>query len=111
MLTEVQSGLDGRAGSMATLTGGGTEAELADGVLQWSSGHLDLHGQVRRRAAKVYQGSGRGKGYRRQGNRGGGPTYLRQRPAQFRLLQVMWSRIVAAGLLLVLERSFCGGSW
>ena len=38
MLTEVQSGLDGRAGSMATLTGGGAEAELADGVLQWSSG-------------------------------------------------------------------------
>ena len=44
MLTEVQSGLDGRAGSMATLTGGGAEAELADGVLQWSSGCLDLHG-------------------------------------------------------------------
>ena len=44
MLTEVQSGLDGRAGSMATLTGGGAEAELADGVLQWSSGRLDLHG-------------------------------------------------------------------
>ena len=30
MLTEVQSGLDGRAGSMATLTGGGAEAELVD---------------------------------------------------------------------------------
>ena len=44
MLTEVQSGLDGRARSMATLTGGGAEAELVDGVLQWSSRRLDLHG-------------------------------------------------------------------
>ena len=41
MLTEVQSGLDGRAGSMATLTGGGAKAVLADGVLWWSSGRLD----------------------------------------------------------------------
>ena len=41
MLTEVRSGLDGRAGSMATLTGGGAKAVLADGVLRWSSGLLD----------------------------------------------------------------------
>ena len=41
MLTEVQSGLDGRAGSMATLTDCGTKAVLADGVLRWSSGLQD----------------------------------------------------------------------
>jgi len=41
MLTEVQSGLDGRAGSMATLTDGGAKAVLADGVLRWSSGLQD----------------------------------------------------------------------
>ena len=41
MLTEVQSGLDGRAGSMATLNGGGAKAVLADEVLWLSSGHLD----------------------------------------------------------------------
>ena len=41
MLTEVRSGLDGRAGSMATLTGGGAKAVLVDGVLWCSSGCLD----------------------------------------------------------------------
>ena len=41
MLTEVRSVLDGRVGSMATLTGGGAKAVLADGVLRWSSGLLD----------------------------------------------------------------------
>ena len=44
MLTEVRSVLDGRVGSMATLTGGGAKAVLADGVLRWSSGRLDCTG-------------------------------------------------------------------
>ena len=58
MLTEVRSGLDGRAGSMATLTGGGAKAVLADGVLRWSSGRLDCMS----RCVASLRSSSRGQG-------------------------------------------------
>ena len=45
-LTEVQRGLDGRAKSMATPTGGGAGAVLAGGVLWLSSECLDSAGRL-----------------------------------------------------------------
>ena len=41
LLTEVRSRLDGRAGSMVTMTGGGAKAVLADEVLRWSTRCFD----------------------------------------------------------------------
>ena len=46
VLTELWIEEDGRAKTMASLTGGGAGAELAEGVLQRFSGRLDSAGRL-----------------------------------------------------------------
>ena len=46
VLTELWIEEDGRAKTMASLTGGGAGAVLAGGVLRWFSGRLDSAGRL-----------------------------------------------------------------
>ena len=65
VLTELGIEEDGRAKTMASLTGGGAGAELAEGVLQRFSGRLDSAGRLVVLLRGYTRGLGRLRGRRR----------------------------------------------